>query len=94
LDGDATGGGHRFPGSPGHDPFPQDWSDGQIMHAVSDVAADPASTWTQQTGPDGSYLTSAGNPARFLVEGTSGGLRISVIVEPAGEGIITAWPTK
>jgi RHS repeat-associated protein len=90
--GDATGGGHLWPGAPGKTPFPQDWSTEQIMHHVSDIATDPALPWVQQTGKPGTLFTKAGAPARFLVTGVRGGVTINVIIEPAGEGIITAFP--
>ena len=93
LYGDGpSSGGHMWPGQPGKTPFPQDWDAGRIMHEVSDVATDPNSTWTQQTGPAGSLYTRAGDPARFAATGDRGGVPIKVIVEPAGEGIITAYP--
>jgi hypothetical protein len=90
LVGDATGGGHLWPGAPGKTPFPEGWSGAQIMHHVSDVATDPALTWVQQTGRAGSLFTRAGDPARFFVIGERGGIQLKVILEPAGEGIITA----
>ena len=92
LDGDATGGGHLWPGQPGKTPFPQSWSRERIMHEVSDIASDPAQTWVQQTGKPGSLYTKAGDPARFVGIGERGGVRIKVVIEPAGEGIITALP--
>jgi len=62
------------------------------MQEVSDIATDPALKWVQQTGSPGSMFTKAGNPARFYVIGERGGVRIKVVLEPAGEGIITAHP--
>jgi len=91
LTGDATGGGHLFPGAPTKTPFPQGWSGDQVMHYVSDIATDPALKWVPQTG-SGGWFTKAGKPARFAVEGMRDGTNIKVIVEPAGEGIITAFP--
>jgi RHS repeat-associated protein len=91
LFGDSTGGGHMWPGAPGKTPFPQSWSADTIMHNVSDVATDPASIW-KGGGPGGSYWTRAGDPARFRVYGTRQGVQIRVIMEPAGEGIISAYP--
>ena len=91
LKGDATGGGHLFPGAPGKTAFPQGWSGDQVMHHISDIATDPALKWVPQTG-SGGWFTKAGNPARFSVEGVRDGTNIKVILEPAGEGIITAFP--
>ena len=65
LDGDATGGGHLWPGKPDKTPFPQSWSRDRIMHEVSDIATDPVQIWVQQTGRPGSLYTRAGEPARF-----------------------------
>jgi hypothetical protein len=42
LKGDATGGGHRWPGLAGKTPFPASWSSTQIMNSISDIATDPA----------------------------------------------------
>ena len=61
------------------------------MHNVSDIATDPALEWRPQTG-NGGLFTKAGNPARFAVEGVRDGINVRVIVEPAGEGIVTAFP--
>ncbi len=97
LDGDATGGGHYFTskaskaGKPNHSVFPERWSRDQVMDYVSDVATDPSLKWVPQTGNGGLY-TKAGNPARFSVEGVRDGVNIRVIIEPMGEGIITAYP--
>ncbi len=90
--GDATGGGHMWPGAAGKTAFPQGWTAEQIMHHVSDIATDPALQWVQQTGKAGSLFTKAGAPARFYVIGVRDGVGVKVIVEPAGEGIITAFP--
>jgi hypothetical protein len=85
-------GGHAWPGAPGKTPFPQSWSDARIMHEVSDVATDPKLRWIQQTGAKGSMYTKAGDPSRFYVIGERGGVPIRVLLEPAGEGIITGHP--
>jgi hypothetical protein len=90
LTGAATGGGHLFPGAPGKTAFPQGWSGDQVMHHISDIATDPALKWVPQTG-SGGWFTKAGNPARFSVEGVRDRTNIKVILEPAGEGIITAF---
>jgi hypothetical protein len=62
------------------------------MHNVSDIATDPQLRWVQQTGQAGSLFTRAGAAARFFVIGVRDGITIKVIIEPAGEGIITAFP--
>jgi hypothetical protein len=81
LNGDATGGGHMWPGAPGKTPFPRDWSGARIMHEVSDIATDPASTRVRQGG-------------REVVTGTRGGVDIRVIVDYTNDNIITAYPTN
>jgi RHS repeat-associated protein len=85
LDGDETGGGHRpGTGKPGKSEFPPSWSDDQIMHNISDVATDPASTYTP------------GRNGRTVVDGTRDGVDIRVILEnPQGGGrIVTGFPTN
>jgi len=91
LDGDYTGGGHRWPGAPGKTPFPQEWSDDEIMAHISDIVADPRSTWSEG-GPGGALLTKTGRPARFVVRGERQGIQIKVVTAPAGEGVVTAYP--
>jgi filamentous hemagglutinin len=80
LYGDATGGGHLYPGLPGKTPFPSDWSPAQVMHQISDVATDPASSVVGQQG------------ARTVLEGTRGGVNIRVVTN--GSDIITGYPTN
>ncbi|WP_432459880.1 EndoU domain-containing protein [Agarivorans sp. QJM3NY_25] len=98
MTGDATtGGGHKFGFSRlfnGKTKFPASWSSDKIMNAVSDIATAPSLKWVQQTGKAGNWFTKAGKPARFTVEGTRNGTNIKVVLEPAGEGIITAFPIK
>lgn len=87
-----TSGGHLWPGLPGKTPFPKGWSGDKIMHAVSDIATDPALNWQQITGRAGAALTKSGKPVRYAVTGSRDGQRIRVVIEPGGEGIITAHP--
>jgi hypothetical protein len=82
LDGDATGGGHLWPGNPGKTPFPQGWSGDKIMHEVSDIATDPIA-W-QNAVPQGS---------RTVLTGTRGGVDIRVIVDTKTGEIISGYPT-
>lgn len=93
LDGDATGGGHG-PGRyvPGKSEFPSQWSDDQTIANISDVVKDPNSQWMQQTGRSGAHYTNSGAPVRWRVEGTKEGVEIRVIVEPYGQGVVTAYP--
>jgi hypothetical protein len=62
------------------------------MHNVSDIATDPGLRWVQQTGKAGAEFTKNGAPVRYFVDGVRDGVPIRVIVEPGGEGIITAFP--
>jgi hypothetical protein len=91
LDGDHTGGGHRWPGGPGKTPFPREWSDDEIMAHISDIVADPRSVWSEG-GPGGALLTKTGRPARFVVRGERRGVQIKVVTAPAGGGVVTAYP--
>ncbi|MDX3004417.1 EndoU domain-containing protein [Kribbella solani] len=84
--------GHRYGGEAGNTWFPKDWSDDKIINAVSDIATDPSLTWVQQTGRAGADFTRAGAPVRYTVEGVRGGVKIRVVLEPGGEGIITGFP--
>jgi filamentous hemagglutinin len=94
LNGESRSlGGHRFPGNPGKSVFPMDWSDAKIMEAVSDVATNPNSIKKIQTG-NGGYFTKAGNPATWQVIGEYEGIKIKVIIEPAGRGIMTGYPIQ
>ncbi|HYC85249.1 MAG TPA: RHS repeat-associated core domain-containing protein, partial [Chryseosolibacter sp.] len=93
LVGDSNGGGHMWSWSTifnGKSKFPITWSAEKIMNAISEVAT--SGTWVQQSGQVGTFFTKAGKPARFYVMGSYEGVSIKVIVEPAGEGIITAFP--
>jgi hypothetical protein len=98
LDGDESGGGHRYgverPEKFRHDTFPADWSDEKIVEAAQRVVGDPNSTWTNSAGRpvDGTLFNENDKPRRFLVDGRYDGQPIRVVVEPAGEGIISAYP--
>ncbi|XKF14151.1 EndoU domain-containing protein [Knoellia locipacati] len=80
LDGDATGGGHLWPGLPGKTPFPKDWSGNRVMHEISDVATDPNSIF--RPGRGGSTIAT----------GTRGGVDMKVVLR--GGQIITGHPTN
>ncbi|CAB3794056.1 hypothetical protein LMG28138_03646 [Pararobbsia alpina] len=84
LNGDATGGGHLWPGAPGKSPFPEDWSASKIMNDVSDIATDPSIPQTVQTN------------GRIVKVGTRDGINIQVVIEPPrkGGGIVSAFPTN
>lgn len=84
LTGDATGGGHQWPGGPGKSVFPENWPASKIMDAVSDIATDPTIAETVQAN------------GRIVKNGTRDGIDIRVVIEPAskGGGIVTAFPTN
>lgn len=86
--------GHVPPGLAGKTLFPDGWSIDKVMGHVSDIATDPSLAWVQETGPLGAALTSKGKPVRYYVVGVREGVKIKVIVEPGGEGIITAFPVS
>ena len=76
LDGDATGGGHAWPGQPGKTPFPEDWSREKIMDSISDVATD-----------QGIHELAPGNGGREVVGKGCEGVKIRVILDPANRGV-------
>ncbi len=84
--------GHMYGGERGNTWFPKGWSEDKIMHSISDIATDPALTWVQQTGRAGAAFTRGGAPVRYTVEGVRDGVKIRVVLEPGGEGIITGFP--
>jgi RHS repeat-associated protein len=84
--------GHRYGAEAGNTWFPKGWSDDTIMHSISDITTDPSLTWVQQTGRAGAAFTRGGAPVRYTVEGVRDGVKIRVVLEPGGEGIITGFP--
>ncbi|GAB3648876.1 RHS repeat-associated core domain-containing protein [Glycomyces tarimensis] len=94
ISGDATGGGHKWPGNPGKTVFPMEWDTDKILSSVAEVATNPGSSWTQQTGKKGSLFTRGGDPSRWKIEGTFEGVDIRVIYEPAVDRIVTAFPFR
>lgn len=91
LYGDYTGGGHLWPGAPGKSVFPESWSAEKMLQYISDIVTDPTSERKPSTGNGGLY-TNSGKPAKFVVIGEREGVKVKVVFEPAGEGIITAYP--
>ena len=98
LIGEKPGyGGHQFPGNFDIEKniskslFPSHWPSGKITKGVSDVATNPKNVWVHQTGNGGLY-TKAGVPARFVTWGIYDRVRIRVVIEPAGRGIVTGFP--
>lgn len=71
--------------------FPPNWGPDKIMHCISDIATDPTIEWQQITGRTGAKFASNGKPVRFRAVGIREGVKIRVILEPDGEGIITGY---
>ncbi|MDJ0385297.1 EndoU domain-containing protein [Streptomyces sp. G-G2] len=83
--------------------FPSDWTDEKIFQAVQAVASDPSSRWTRGGDDFGRQPGTLFNPwhnlpdvewavpARFRVDGSYGGVKVRVVVEPFGEGVISAY---
>jgi hypothetical protein len=96
------GGGPGAPVRTPKTPFPREWNDDLILEVVSNITSDPTTVWTQRTGPGtGTQVTgyptnppttNAGAPVRYVAEVQWGGMRIRVVVEPGGEGIVSAFP--
>ena len=80
LHGEASGGGHLWPGLSGKTPFPREWSAARVMREISDVATDPASRVVARHG------------RRTVLESTRGGVKIRVVTD--GQDIITGYPTN
>jgi hypothetical protein len=84
LDGDETGGGHRFgTGKAGKTEFPAHWSDEKIKAEILNIALDPNTRWSK---PDARGYIS-GEAERENVE-------IRVIYDTRKSRIVTAYPTN
>jgi hypothetical protein len=82
LDGDESGGGHRFgTGRIGKSEFPPTWSDEKIQNEILYIATDPNTLWSI---PD----------ARGYVSGEAEreGILIRVIYDSRKQRIVTAYP--
>ena len=84
LFGDATGGGHIWPGAPSKTPFPKGWSGDKIMNEVSDIVTDPNLKWVENRVVKGVQ--------RYEVIGIRDGVKIKVVTDD--KDIITAFPVK
>jgi hypothetical protein len=58
----------------------------KILHEVSDIITDPSVRWEANRTVRGID--------RFKARGIRDDVEIEVIVEPKGEGIISAWPVS
>jgi RHS repeat-associated protein len=82
LDGDRTGGGHRYgTGNPRKSEFPPDWDDAKILGEISEIAYDPATVWSL---PDArGYVT-----ATKMVDG----VLIQVVYDTVNHRIVSGYP--
>jgi hypothetical protein len=80
LDGDRSGGGHRFGAGQGKSEFPQNWSDQDIIDAIEDVANDPSSTTMRARG------------GGIMLIGVRNSVSITTVVGTTNE-ILTGYPT-
>ena len=94
LEGDATGGHGTGRGISGKSEFPPQWSDDEAINYISDIIEDPNSIWLQQNGKPGAKYTKTGKLVRWQIDGIRDGVKIRIIVEPDGKGVITAFPTN
>jgi hypothetical protein len=79
LDGDATGGGHRYgTGKPGKTEFPASWDDAKITESILSVARSPDAASLQQNG-------------RWKAEGVRDEVTLAVIIMADGR-IWSAYP--
>ncbi|GMA18910.1 EndoU domain-containing protein [Arsenicicoccus piscis] len=79
-------GGHCPPPRPKKSLFPAEWCAGDLMGAVEALTLSPDASWT--------WASTLRGRDRFRVEGRLDGRLVRVVVEPAGEGIITAHPLE
>jgi Bacterial EndoU nuclease len=86
LYGDITGGGHLHPGKSGKTVFPPEWSAEKVMTSISDIVTNPGVPW------EVNKINPKSGLQRYSAVGEVDGVKIRVIVEPLGEGIVTAWP--
>jgi hypothetical protein len=80
LDGDHSGGGHRFGAGRGKTEFPRNWSDQDIVDAIEDVANDPSSTTIRKRG------------GGIILIGLRNSVSITAVVGITNE-ILTGYPT-
>ncbi|QWL31149.1 DUF6531 domain-containing protein [Rathayibacter toxicus] len=85
-------GGHFWPGKPGKTPFPSNWNEEKIKKNILDIANDPTLEWKSQDPTEPGNFTQDGAPNRFTAIGERDGVAVKVVIEPMGDGIITAYP--
>ncbi|QWL32169.1 EndoU domain-containing protein [Rathayibacter toxicus] len=87
-------GGHLWPGKPGKTPFPSNWSEEKIKKNILDIANDPTLEWEPEDPNIFGMFNENGGPARVTVIGERDGVAVKVVIEPMGEGVITAYPIR
>lgn len=77
-------------------PFPKDWNIDRIMHNVSLIVADPTTKWTPTYPTRDQHAKMKADRIvpnyRWITVQPKDGLNISIIIEPQGKGIVTAYP--
>ncbi len=99
LEGDATGGGHLYPGKTGKSVFPRHWDGLKVKQYITEVANAPETQWNPSTGtleqngkrPD-SFSNLGKRNDRIVGTGEKEGVLIKVVVEPNIGEIITGFP--
>ncbi len=83
LYGDGSGGGHRHSvGTPCKSEFPSYWDEDKILNTVEMIAANDNLDWRRESnGYD-------------VAESTEDKVRVRVVVDPARNEIVTAYPTN
>ncbi|QOD11223.1 EndoU domain-containing protein [Rathayibacter toxicus] len=85
-------GGHLWPGKPGKTPFPSNWTEERIKKNILDIANDRTLEWEPQDSNIFGMFKENGQPARFIIDSERDGVLIRVVIEPMGDGIVTAYP--
>ena len=82
LEGDETGGGHKFGAGKNKPEFPQSWSDEQILNNGADIATDSKLNWTWQ------------DRGTWFVQGIIDNINIGVVIDKTKSFIKTIFPIK
>ncbi|WP_162141627.1 EndoU domain-containing protein, partial [Rathayibacter toxicus] len=78
----------------GKTPFPSNWSEEKIKKNILDIANDPTLEWEPEDPNIFGMFNENGGPARVTVIGERDGVAVKVVIEPMGEGVITAYPIR
>ncbi|KKM44258.1 EndoU domain-containing protein [Rathayibacter toxicus] len=94
LEGELMADDYSSYGKPGKITFPRGWSKEKVRHYILDIANDPRLTWKPHYENVVGNFTKSGTSVRFTVFGVREGITIKVVIEPFGEGILTAYPSS